>query len=185
MNNIFQFDNLSLFQQKKKELKIKEDSDQELLARSSLNIPLLPEENSDREMASLMRLHAGRSVFEREDEKMSDILNRPALPSSTLTTFGGLKREKLLNYKLSRSDLGIVKRPSSATISLENDPKKSKIDETLNDKKDLSKEINNRKESEVKGLNKNTKNRNSECNASISLVSNYSSHSDSETSSEN
>lgn len=61
-----------------------------------------------------MRLQAAKSVAEREREKISDIMNRPALPSATITSFGGLKRERLLSTKLIKQDLGIVKRGATA-----------------------------------------------------------------------
>lgn len=68
-------------------------------------------------MAALMRLHSAKSIGEREEEKINDILNRPALPSATVTTFGGVKREKLISHRLSANDLGIVKRKSSTTTT--------------------------------------------------------------------
>lgn len=84
--------------------------DNDLLERSSLSINLLPETEQDKHMASLMRLQASKSIAEREKDKIADIMNRPALPSATITSFGGLKREKLLNVKLHKKDLGIVKK---------------------------------------------------------------------------
>lgn len=100
-----------------------QDEDNDLLARSSLAIDLLPETDQDKQMAALMRLQASKTIAEREREKISDIMNRPALPSATITTFGGLKREKLLSTKLAKKDLGIVVKPAaneSVTVLTEN-----------------------------------------------------------------
>lgn len=83
-------------------------------------------------MAALMRLHSAKSIGENEEEKINEILNRPALPSSTVTTFGGLKREKLISHRLSTNDLGIVKRKSSLATAVEEDvvdAKQHKFDE--------------------------------------------------------
>lgn len=116
-----------LFQTKKKEFKIVEDKDNELLKRSSLDIPLLPENEQDKKIAELICLQAAKSIGEKEDEKISEILNRPALPSSTITTFGGIKREKLISHRLSTNDLGIVKRKSD-TFDSSIEEKKLKTD---------------------------------------------------------
>uniref|UniRef100_T1H796 Uncharacterized protein n=1 Tax=Megaselia scalaris TaxID=36166 RepID=T1H796_MEGSC len=97
------------FRKTKKDLKAKEDLDKKLLMKSSLSIELLPENDQDRQMASLMTLQS-RSAKEREEEKRLDLLIKPALPSSTMTSFGGLKRQKLLSSKLSVEELGIKKK---------------------------------------------------------------------------
>ncbi|XP_055839987.1 coiled-coil domain-containing protein 130 homolog [Episyrphus balteatus] len=97
------------FRKQKKELKIQKDLDDKLLSKSSLEISLLPECEQDRQMAALMKLQS-KPAKEREEEKRLDILMRPALPGSTQTTFGGLKRQKLINTKLSIKDLGIKKK---------------------------------------------------------------------------
>lgn len=68
-------------------------------------------------MASLMRLQAAKTLSEREKEKIDELMNRPALPSATLTTFGGLKRERLLQSTPKVVDLGIVKRTKTETIT--------------------------------------------------------------------
>ena len=101
----------SEFRKRKKELKAEEDEDNDLLKKSSLDIALLPRSEHDSRMAQLMLLQAAKSSKERERERLDDLLNKPALPSATLTSFGGLRSEKLLNVKLSRSALGIVKKP--------------------------------------------------------------------------
>lgn len=106
------------FRVRKKEIKLAEDEDKKLLARCSLDIDLLPESEQDKNMASLMRLQSAKTIAEREKEKMSDIMNRPALPSGT--TASNNKRQKLMTCKF---DLGIVKKnvknkPSTATGSI-------------------------------------------------------------------
>lgn len=102
------------FRSKKKELKAQKELDEQLLARNSLDIVLLPETAQDKQMAELMMLQS-KSAQEREAEKRLDILMKPALPGATKTTFGGLKRQKILNTHLQFGDLGIKKKTESCT----------------------------------------------------------------------
>lgn len=104
------------FRERKKELILAEEEDKKLLARCSLDINLLPENEQDKHMASLMRLQSAKTIAEREKEKMSDIMNRPALPCATKPT-NNKKRQKLMTCKFDGSDLGIVKkRDKSKTV---------------------------------------------------------------------
>ncbi|XP_005182380.1 coiled-coil domain-containing protein 130 homolog [Musca domestica] len=103
----------SEFRSKKKELKALKEIDDKLLAKSSLDIDLLPETQQDRQMASLMKLQS-KSAHEREEERRLDILMKPALPSATQTTFGGLKRQKALNSQLQYEQLGIKRKLNTA-----------------------------------------------------------------------
>lgn len=117
------------FRAKKKEIKISEEKDNDLLNRSSLDICLLPENDQDRQMAALMRLQSAKSITEHEYERKMNLMNKPALPGATITSFGGLRSEKLLAKKLNKTDLGIVKkrvRTEEEEIDLS---KKSKISE--------------------------------------------------------
>lgn len=66
-------------------------------------------------MAELMMLQS-KSAQEREAEKRLDILMKPALPGATKTTFGGLKRQKILNTHLQFGDLGIKKKTEPRTL---------------------------------------------------------------------
>lgn len=103
------------FRKQKKEMKSIEDKNNEILKRSSLDISLLPEADDDKKMAKLMRLHGSKTIEAKEKERQLEILNRPALPSSTLTSFGGLKCENTLKRSLQKVDLGIVKRQKVTT----------------------------------------------------------------------
>lgn len=96
------------FRTQKKELKAEADRDSALLQKSSLNIELLPESDQDARLAAMMRLHSAKNINENECERRNDIYLRPALPSATITTFGGLRSERILSNKLSKRDLGIV-----------------------------------------------------------------------------
>ncbi|XP_017077239.2 coiled-coil domain-containing protein 130 homolog [Drosophila eugracilis] len=102
------------FRQQKQEIKGQQEQDRKLLAKSSLDIALLPETSQDREMAALMKLQT-RSALERESEQRLELLMRPALPGATTTTFGGLKRQKALNSQLQLQDLGIRRRKLDKT----------------------------------------------------------------------
>ncbi|XP_034108289.1 coiled-coil domain-containing protein 130 homolog [Drosophila nasuta] len=102
------------FRQQKKEIKGQQELDRQLLAKSSLDIALLPETAQDREMAALMKLQT-KSAIERESEQRLELLMRPALPGATTTTFGGLKRQKALSTQLQLQDLGIKRKPLSTS----------------------------------------------------------------------
>ena len=102
-------------------MKALKEIDDKLLAKSSLDIPLLPETQQDRQMAALMKLQS-KSAQEREEERRLDILMQPALPGATQTTFGGLKRQKALNRHLNLKQLGIKrKQEGSANIANEDE----------------------------------------------------------------
>jgi len=104
----------SEFRKAKKEFKAAEEADNKIMSRASLaGIKLLPETQEDRQLASLLRLRASKNIDEKSRERMLEIMNKPALPSSTVTSFGGLRREKLLAEKLKPVSLGIVKKRES------------------------------------------------------------------------
>ncbi|CAH2260110.1 coiled-coil domain-containing protein 130 homolog [Pararge aegeria] len=109
------------FRKRRKELEESAVNDGLLLAKSSLNIHLLPESEDDRNMASLLSLRPSQSSEESQNITRNKILNTPALPSSSglLTSFGGLKKEESLSKcaPLTRNALGImVKRKKVENI---------------------------------------------------------------------
>ncbi|KOB70015.1 Uncharacterized protein OBRU01_16297 [Operophtera brumata] len=110
------------FRKRRKELEEASVNDSFLLAKSSLDLNLLPETEEDRNMASLLALRPSKSIEEKKELTRNKILNSPALPSSSglLTSFGGLKKEESLSKsaQLTRNALGIA-------------IKKSKVDNTL------------------------------------------------------
>lgn len=114
------------FRKSKKETRDKDLRDQEILKRSSLDIKLLPENEDDKKMATLLRLHAPKSIKDKEKEKQNEILNKPALPGATITSFGGLKREAQMKKGLI-TNLGIRKRKAVDEL---NEPSTSKIPKT-------------------------------------------------------
>ncbi|XP_045769874.1 coiled-coil domain-containing protein 130 homolog [Maniola jurtina] len=147
------------FRKRRKELEESSVNDSLLLAKSSLNINLLPETEDDRNMASLLSLRPSQSIEESQSLTRIKILNTPALPSSSglLTSFGGLKKEESLSKSvlLTRNALGItVKRKhvddvESNTNDDLSDPKKVKDDDEF---KSISKS-ENKIESEYKNKN--------------------------------
>lgn len=162
-------------------------NDSLLLAKSSLDINLLPENEDDRNMASLLSLRPSRSIEESQTQTRSKILNTPALTSSThlLTSFGGLKKEELLSKSapLTRNSLGItIKR--SKTEGLKGSPENKDnaeniavkdifLDEKVKDNvkmKDIS-EIKDQKEMKVEEK--------VNLSSQLSLVGDYSSSEDS------
>jgi coiled-coil domain-containing protein 130 len=116
------------FRKTKEEIKASEEADNKVLSRTSLTgIKLLPETDEDRQLATLLQLKASKSITEKSRERMLAIMNKPALPSSTVSSFAGLRNDKLLAQKLMPTALGIVKKRESngLTESLHNG-KKSK-----------------------------------------------------------
>jgi coiled-coil domain-containing protein 130 len=119
------------FRKKKKEIKAAEEADNKVLTRTSLQgITLLPETVEDRQLASLLQLRAGKSIAEKSRERMLEVMNKPALPSATVTSFGGTRREKLLAQKLKPTSLGIVKKRDSNGNESEPSTKKCKSEIT-------------------------------------------------------
>lgn len=126
------------FRKQKQELKIQKEIDDNILKKSGLEISLLPECEQDRQMAALMKLQS-KPAKEREEEKRLDILMRPALPGFTQTTFGGLKRQKLINSRLTLKDLGIKKkRENDLAIENEKNLKNTSSSMTCEENKDQS-----------------------------------------------
>ncbi|XP_053604309.1 coiled-coil domain-containing protein 130 homolog [Plodia interpunctella] len=136
------------FRKRRKELEEASVNDSLLLAKSSLDINLLPESEDDRNMATLLSLRPSRSIEEKQSLTRTNILNSPALPSSSglITSFGGLKKEEYLNKNspLTRNALGItVKRKKDETnIKFDEDNKdEAKNYEKFIDKKDEDRKI--------------------------------------------
>ncbi|CAB3254274.1 unnamed protein product [Arctia plantaginis] len=151
------------FRKRRKELEESSVNDSLLLAKSSLNINLLPENEDDRNMASLLSLRPSKSIEESLTHTRSRILNTPALASSSrlLTSFGGLKKEEISNKsaQLTRNALGITIKRSKLEV-LNDSPEDKKLAEngTIKDicpnekdnniKKDIS-DIKDEKETKV------------------------------------
>lgn len=115
------------FRKTKKELNAAEEADSKVMSRASLTgIKLLPETEQDRQLASLLRLRASKSIDEKSRERMLEVMNKPALPSSTITSFGGVRTEKLLAIKLKSTSLGIVKKRESSGRDDSSSVKKAK-----------------------------------------------------------
>lgn len=94
------------FRNKKKELKSEADKDNALLAKSSLDIELLPENDQDIRLAAMMKLQSERVVNEKD--RKDELINRPALPA--IKAISNLRSQRLLNTKLTKNDLGIKRR---------------------------------------------------------------------------
>lgn len=120
----------SEFRKAKKEFKAAEEADTKIVDRASLSgMKLLPETDEDRQLASLLRLKAKKSITEKSRERMVEIMNKPALPSATIISFGGTRREKLLAEKLRPTSLGIVKKREGNGLSEDaSDVKKLKLE---------------------------------------------------------
>lgn len=126
------------FRKNKREMKAKEEADNLVLSRASLSgMSLLPESEEDRQMANLLRLKASKSITEASREKMLELMNKPALPSATITSFGGMKREKQLSRRVDVGNL-IKKKSSNETEISSNVSKKLKLGENTSAKSAIS-----------------------------------------------
>lgn len=106
-----------------------------------MDIPLLPETQEDRHLAHLLALKPAYDITEKQAAVRMSIINSPALPSSSglITSFGGLKTERLLSQSrpLSRSILGIsIKSSSSKNVT------KPKTSATVVSPKEIDKSTN-------------------------------------------
>ncbi|XP_077295868.1 coiled-coil domain-containing protein 130 homolog [Arctopsyche grandis] len=135
------------FRGKSKELQKSALRDKMLLSKSSLDIPLLPESLEDSNMAALLALKPAVDINERQSVLRRDIINSSALPSSTglITSFGGLKKEKLLQSKpLSRNSLGIalkIPKPFNEPEEIQNIESKESLDDTKESIRDNKKRV--------------------------------------------
>lgn len=112
------------FRKNKKEMKAREEADNLVLSRASLvGMSLLPESEEDRQMAILLKLKASKTISEASREKMLELMHKPALPSATITSFGGTKREKQLARKVDVTNL--IKKKSSTETEVS---KKQKVE---------------------------------------------------------
>ncbi|EAT33249.1 AAEL014495-PA [Aedes aegypti] len=100
------------FRNTKKQIKQRDDKDKALLAKSGLDISLLPESDADRRMAALMRLHSAKSIAEKDRDRRLAIITRPAMPSTATSESGKLK---VISAKPEVKSLGIVRRPTTAS----------------------------------------------------------------------
>ncbi|GLH13910.1 Coiled-coil domain-containing protein 130 homolog [Gryllus bimaculatus] len=98
------------FRATKKAAVAQEAKDKHTTSKFGLDISLLPENDVDRKMASLLALKPSKSMAERNMQAREDILNTPVLPnSSTVSPNVITKRSRMLEND-AVSLLGIVHR---------------------------------------------------------------------------
>ncbi|XP_063622357.1 coiled-coil domain-containing protein 130 homolog [Cydia splendana] len=143
------------FRKRRKELEESAVNDSLLLARSSLDINLLPESEEDRHMATLLSLRPSKSIEEKQTSTRTKILNSPALPSSSglITSFGGLKKEESLskNASLTRNALGIMIKKKRVENSVNMETKGENSDVNVEEKveSDVDKSTKEQKDTEM------------------------------------
>ncbi|XP_041979807.1 coiled-coil domain-containing protein 130 homolog [Aricia agestis] len=151
------------FRKRRKELEESAVNDSLLLAKSSLDINLLPESEEDRDMASLLALKPANSIEEIQKFTRNKIINSPVLPSSSslLTSFGGLKKEESLSKSipLTRNSLGITIKNKIQN----KDTTKTKEDKTNDEKNakshndEISKKVLDKNDKVIVNINDNEK----------------------------
>lgn len=123
----------NLFSKQKRNNEIKESSarDNRLLKKSSLAIPLLPEREEDKKMASLlsMKLKPSKSILENTESIRTKIISQSSLP---VCNFSRTKEEKAIRIlKKSKSTLGIVHKRNSTEVSSNGSEKRPKLSVSL------------------------------------------------------
>lgn len=123
------------FQEENKELKKTAAQNNFLLKKSSLDIPLLPEREEDKKMASLlsMKLISSKSVAENMDTIRKNVLSQSCLPTSGFSPSKELKAIKILSNQKQTVNV-IVKRKEENTVNsndLNKDTKKIKLINSL------------------------------------------------------
>ncbi|MBZ3875772.1 Coiled-coil domain-containing protein 130 [Sciurus carolinensis] len=110
------------FREKKKAIQEEEERDQALQAKASLAIPLLPETEDDRRLASLLRFHTLDSYEDKQKLKRTEIISRSWFPSapglgttsskasSVLRKLAQGRRGAPASSPITVEDLGIVRR---------------------------------------------------------------------------
>lgn len=98
--------------------------DKALLQKSSLDIPLVPETDEDKKMASLLSMKLKPSLNVAQNTKLArqKMLAQSSLPTTSFTPAKEVKAVKMLNN--SNKSIGIVKRSAESTDS---DSKKAKL----------------------------------------------------------
>lgn len=110
------------FREKKKAIQEEEERDQALQAKASLAIPLVPETEDDRRLASLLRFHTLDSYEDKQKLKRTEIISRSWFPSAPGPAPAGSKASSVLrklaqgrrcapaSSPITVEDLGIVRR---------------------------------------------------------------------------
>lgn len=110
------------FREKKKAIQEEEERDQALQAKASLAIPLVPETEDDRRLASLLRFHTLDSYEDKQKLKRTEIISRSWFPSAPGPGPAGSKASSVLrklaqgrrcapaSSPITVEDLGIVRR---------------------------------------------------------------------------
>lgn len=105
--------------------------DSKLLKKSSLAIPLLPERDEDKKIASLlsMKLKPSKSISENTESVRNKIISQSSLPTCNFTRNKEEKAVRILNK--SKSELGIVHKRNSTEIGSNDSEKKVKLSVSL------------------------------------------------------
>ncbi|CAH0553935.1 unnamed protein product [Brassicogethes aeneus] len=107
-------------------------NDNALLKKSSLDIPLLPERDEDKKVASLlsMKLKSSKSIAENTDLVRKKIISQSSLPTHN---FSKAKEEKALKILTKSNCLGILSKRKSSAVCEEVLPKKIAMESLVGD----------------------------------------------------
>ncbi|XP_029827812.2 coiled-coil domain-containing protein 130 [Ixodes scapularis] len=116
------------FRTKKKELQLQAEKDRALLAKSSLQISLVPEASEDGRIAKLLALMPTHTSDERQRLKRTEITERPLFPPSSAQH----PRAKAPTEKTGSALSGLVKHPKKPNPVDETEPSVSKEPSSTN-----------------------------------------------------
>ncbi|CAN8028255.1 unnamed protein product, partial [Ixodes persulcatus] len=116
------------FRAKKKELQLQAEKDRALLAKSSLQISLVPEASEDGRIAKLLALMPTHTSDERQRLKRTEITERPLFPPSSAQH----PRAKAPTEKMGSALSGLVKHPKKPNPEDETEPSVSKEPSSTN-----------------------------------------------------
>ena len=110
------------FRERKKKLEQAQESDKKLLAKSSLSIPLLKENEEDRKMSKLIKYNTVTSCSMNQESVREKIINQSIFPSLSNSKKHSSVKNDALNSSMLSQNLGIkIKKRKSSSVHPENE----------------------------------------------------------------
>jgi len=123
------------FREQKKKIEKAQESDQKLLIKSSLDIPLLKETEEDKKLSKLIKYNTITTSNTKQDTVREKIINQSILPTSKSHLLHGSKTGNIVDSNLTSKSLGIKVGKKRAISEYSNVSTKSSNPETITDNK--------------------------------------------------
>lgn len=159
------------FRATKRSVASQEAKDRVVRSKFSLDISLLPENENDRKMASLLSLKPSTSMVERNLQTREDIINAPVLPNLSSVSPQVLAKRSRMAEQSVVSPLGIIPRKRVSHNNQELQVEESLMDKTSVCEDEITKD-------ESKKSDRAPEQPSSTKHNSLSLVADYDSNSD-------